>query len=310
MTESFCKNRTALALGNFDGLHDGHLQVLSAVEKQKTNGMQPVLVRFEPHPSFVLYGKAPERLLTDSARNAVLREYTAQEIVLDFAAVCELTPEQFVKEILINKLNAHFVSCGFNFRFGKNGAGTAQDLKTIAEKNGIGCFIAPEVTFEKDTVSATRIRNCIKNGQIQQANAMLTRPFSYDFEVVGGDRRGRLMGTPTINQCFPQGFIVPKSGVYASFAVLDGGVYHPAVTNIGLRPTFSGTSERSETWIMNFSGDLYGQHVTVCLLSYLRKEVKFDNMDALRNQILLDSQESRECFENFSKKLKIFKKKA
>ncbi len=301
MTDSLYKNATALALGNFDGLHEGHLQVLSAVAQQKKNGLTPVLVRFEPHPAAVLRGKTPDRLLTERVHNMVLDSYEVQEKVLDFLTVCEMSPDQFVAQVLVQNLQAGFVACGFNFRFGKNGIGTAQDLKRITAAHGVECFIAPEFTFENETVSATRIRNCIRNGQIEQANAMLTRPFSYDFEVVGGDRRGRLMGTPTINQYFPQGFAVPKSGVYASFAVVDG-VCYPAVTNIGIRPTFNGTSERSETWIMHFSGDLYGKHIPVYLLKYLRGEVKFDNMDSLRNQILSDAVQSQAAFENYSGK--------
>ncbi len=301
MTDFSCENRTALALGNFDGLHEGHLQVLSAVAAQRENGMQPFLVRFDPHPVAVLQGTAPDRILTQRTHNEVLNAFGMCEEVLDFLSVCEMSPECFVSEILVNKLHAGFVACGFNFHFGKNGIGTAQDLKRIAAQFGIDCFIAPEFTFEHETVSATRIRACIRDGQIEKANAMLTRPFSYDFEVVGGDRRGRLMGTPTINQYFPQGFVIPKSGVYASFAVVDG-IRYPAVTNIGIRPTFNGTSERSETWIMNFSGDLYGKHIPVYLLSYLRGEVKFDDMDALRNQILSDAARSQSAFENYSAK--------
>ncbi len=301
MTDSLFNNKTALALGNFDGLHEGHLQVLSAVCSQKENGLQPVLVRFDPHPVAVLHGTSPDRILTDRERNSVLKSYKTQETVLDFLSVCKLSPEEFVKDILIDRLQAGFVACGFNFRFGKNGTGSADTLKELADKYNIGCFVADEVDFDNAPVSATRIRACIRNGQIEQANAMLTRPFSYDFEVVGGDRRGRLMGTPTINQYFPQGFVVPKNGVYASFAEVNGKL-HPAVTNIGLRPTFNGTGERSETWIMDFSGDLYGMHIPVYLLGYLRGEVKFEDMEQLRNQILSDAEKAKAAFENFSRK--------
>ena len=299
MTDSLFNNQTALALGNFDGLHEGHLQVLSAVCAQKENGLQPVLVRFDPHPVAVLHGTAPDRILIDRERNRVLKKYKTQETVLDFLSVCKLSPEEFVRDILIERLHAGFVACGFNFRFGQNGAGTADTLRELANKYRIGCFVADEVDFENAPVSATRIRECIRSGQIEQANAMLGRAFAYDFEVVGGDRRGRLMGTPTINQYFPQGFVIPKSGVYASFAEVDG-ICYPAVTNIGIRPTCNGTSERSETWIMNFSGDLYGKHVPVYLLSYLRGEVKFNDMDALRNQILSDAAKAKAAFENYS----------
>ena len=303
MTDFIAHNRTALALGNFDGLHDGHLQVLSAVSEQSKNGLQPVLVRFDPHPAFVLSRHTPDRLLTDAVKEEILQSYSVAECVLDFYAVRSLSPEAFVKEVLIDRLQAGFVACGFNFRFGKNGEGTAQTLQTLCAQYGVDCFVAPAVQYKDEPVSATRIRACIRNGEIADANAMLGRPFSYNFEVVGGDRRGRLMGTPTINQYFPEGFIVPQSGVYASFALVDG-VMYPAVTNVGLRPTFNGTSERSETWIMHFSGDLYGKQIPVFLLEYLRNEVKFEDMDALRAQILADAAKSQVCFEDFQKNMK------
>ncbi len=302
MIESFGKNRTALALGNFDGLHDGHRQVLLAVARQKQNGLEPVLVRFEPHPAFVLHGKAPDRLLTDSARKEILDAYGIREVVLNFSDICNLSAEEFVTQVLIGQLHAAFVACGFNYRFGKNAAASSDDLQRIALQKGLRCSVAPAVLYENEPISATRIRNCLKNGCVEQANDMLVRPFSYDFEVVGGDKRGRLMGTPTINQYFPDGFIVPQYGVYASFANIDG-AFLPAVTNIGMRPTFNGSSERSETWIMDFSGDLYGRNISVSLLSYLRNEVKFDSMDALRDQILSDAGASRRAVEKFLKKV-------
>ena len=123
MTDFCCNNTTALALGNFDGLHEGHLQVLSAVAQQKQNGMQPVLVRFEPHPVAVFRGTAPDRLLTDRTYNEVLNAFGMQQEVLNFLSVCEMSPECFVSEILVKKLHAGFVACGFNFHFGKNGVG-------------------------------------------------------------------------------------------------------------------------------------------------------------------------------------------
>ena len=309
MIEHNFQNKTALALGNFDGLHSGHLQVLSAVAEQRENGWIPALVHFDIHPALLLRGAAPDRILTDSVRREVLAEYGLQEIVISFEEVHTLSPARFVKEILIDRYHAAFVACGFNYHFGKNGEGTAQTLQVLAAQYHIKCFVAPEVTHKNSPVSATRIRACLKAGDVEQANTMLTRPFSYDFEVVGGDRRGRLMGTPTMNQFFPAGFLVPKHGVYASFVRMDGNAY-PAVTNIGLRPTFDGTSERSETWIMDYSGDLYGKQVPVYLLSHLRGEVKFDSMAALRNQIMVDAMQSREAFEIFQKKLKKTEKKA
>lgn len=302
MIDTTMYKRTALALGSFDGLHTGHMQVIRAAAAQAEKGLLPMLVRFDRHPAEVLHGKAPDRLLTDAQRQTLLAQMSVHETVLPFSEICSFTPERFVQEILKENLHAAFVSCGFNYRFGKNGEGNAQTLQQLCTENGIACFVAPEVTFENEAVSATRIRTCIRNAQIGQANAMLGRPFYYDFEVVGGDRRGRLMGTPTINQYFPQGFVVPGHGVYASVVRLEQ-EYYPAVTNIGLRPTFNGMSERSETWIMDFSGDLYGKHIPVFLLSYLRGEVKFSNMEELRAQILRDANAGKQAAAAFLKKI-------
>ena len=135
-------------------------------------------------------------------------------------------------------------------------------------------------------------RQALEQGRPEEANAMLGRPFCYDFTVVGGDRRGRKLGAPTINQFFPSGFVVPKFGVYASKTLVEGR-YHPSVTNIGMRPTIGTQSLRSETYIMDFSGDLYGQNIEVSLLHFLRGEVRFESLDALRAQIAADAQAAR-----------------
>lgn len=149
-----------------------------------------------------------------------------------------------------------------------------------------------EVDFCGLPVSSTRIRAALEQGRPEEANAMLGRPFCYDFTVVGGDRRGRKLGAPTINQFFPSGFVVPKFGVYASKTLVEGR-YHPSVTNIGMRPTIGTQSLRSETYIMDFSGDLYGQNIEVSLLHFLRGEVRFESLDALRAQIAADAQAAR-----------------
>ena len=162
------------------------------------------------------------------------------------------------------------------------------------------CAVAERTDYNGAAISSTRIRNALAEGNIEDANSMLGREFSYKFTVVSGDRRGRLIGAPTINQHFPEGFIVPKFGVYASAVPIDGEL-HAAVTNIGRRPSFTCDDLRSETCITDFSGDLYGKNVEVKLLRYIRPERDFDSLDSLGDQIAADAQTAKEIFNSIEK---------
>jgi riboflavin kinase/FMN adenylyltransferase len=204
-----------------------------------------------------------------------------------------LSYEEFFYKILVEKLGATALSCGFNYRFGANAKGNPENLRELCEKQGIELFVSDAVLFEGEPVSSTRIRSLIKQGDIESANAMLGREFSYDFLVVHGDARGRTIDSPTINQFFTEDFIVPQYGVYASYSIIDGKKY-PSVTNVGVRPTIEGTSkERSETNIIGFEGDLYDKPISVQLLKKIREEMKFSGLDELRAQIARDREVSK-----------------
>ena len=301
MTDHMQHNKTAVALGFFDGLHTGHMHVLCRTAEEKENGLTPTVLLFDEHPAAVLTGSAPQQILPNTIRNGILDDMGIARQVVSFRTLQSLTPEEFVRTILCGTLRAGFVACGFNYRFGIHGTGTAQTLQALCAQQNIRCAIVGETAYNGSPVSSTRIRQALAQGNAAAAAAMLGRPFTYDFEVMDGDKRGRLLGTPTINQYFPAGFMVPAFGVYASFVQLDGCI-HPAVTDIGMRPTFNGTAPRSETWIMDYAGDLYGQHIRVQLLEYLRPEVRFPDADALRAQIHRDAATSRETLNKYLKK--------
>lgn len=288
MTE-FKGKKTAVALGNFDGLHKGHLAVINEAVMEKHNGLLPCIVTFDEHPQKILSGNAPKRLMSRNLCEKETEKLGCKTVRISFEAVKNMSPEEFVSEILIKKLNAGFVACGFNYRFGKNGEGNAEILSELCKKHSI-CFKCVDgVDFECESISSTKIRNALQNGEIERANTMLGRHFSYDFEVVHGAGIGaKLIGFPTINQIFPEDHIVPKSGAYSSAAVIDGKLY-PAMTNIGIRPTVGGTQTRSETFILGFSGDLYGTNTQVKLISYIREEKKFPSLEALSAQLKKDS---------------------
>jgi len=287
--------KNAVALGSFDGLHKGHISVITCALSFKERGFIPLVLLFEKHPLLSLTGKAPAELLQTEERNRILSELGTQIKVISFDSVRNLSCRDFVKNILIDSLNAGAVCCGWNFRFGKNNSGDCEELKKICDEFGLELCISDHIDVEGQPVSSSRIRQAIVDGNIQLANAMIGRDFGYKYKVVTGNHRGHLMGAPTINQYFGENFIIPKTGVYASYTIVGGREY-PSVTNIGLRPSFENEDLRSETCIIGFSGNLYGENIEVRLLEYIRGERKFANSDDLRSQIALDAEKSEEIF--------------
>ncbi len=286
--------KNAIALGTFDGLHRGHAEVLSLTLQ---SGLNPCALLFDTHPAAVLRGAAPSSLITEKKRDALLAEQGITPLRICFSDIASLSAEAFFSDVLLQKLNAGALCCGENYTFGKNRSGNKSVLAALCKASGIPLYVAPTVDYEGAPVSSTRIRTALQAGEIEKANAMLGRPFSYAFPVVSGDRRGRLLHFPTINQFFPEGFIQPKYGVYASRVFVEGH-YHAAVTNFGVRPTIGTESVRSETCILGFSGDLYGTETEVELLSYLREEQKFASLEELQEAISHDSRRAVAIFEN------------
>lgn len=205
--------------------------------------------------------------------------------------------DEFFKKYLIEKYNAKALSCGENYTFGARGEGNVEKLKKLCEEYSVELHIAPTQTYNGETVSSTKIRNLLSDGDVRSANAMLGREFSYRSIVVDGDKRGRTLGFPTANQFFPDNFVKLKFGVYASKTVIDGEVY-PSVTNIGIRPTVHTERYRSETYIINFQGDIYGKEIEIRLTDFLRPEEKFGSLSELSKAIEHDSKISQEIFNN------------
>ncbi len=288
----------AVALGSFDGLHLGHMAVINKALSFKSKGYVPCALVFDVHPMSVTDSGAPAELMTVGARDEMLKALGLEIKKISFESIKGMSSREFVSEILCQKLNAGAVCCGYNYHFGNGAKADSAELSALCEEFGISCEVAPKIEYEGKAVSSTRIREALQNGEVGLANAMLGREFSYDFVVVSGDRRGRLIGAPTINQHFPDGFIVPKFGVYVSSVFVDGKV-HPAVTNIGRRPSFTCDDLRSETCIMDFSGDLYGKNVEVKLIKYIRPERVFNSLEELSKQIAVDAQTAKDVFSEY-----------
>ena len=283
------KQSAVIALGNFDGLHKGHMSVISrAVEKAAEMNIKAKVLLFSRHPSAVLMRHTPELIMTTEDKIKKIESVGAQCVFIDFLEIKELSPEEFVKNILIDRLGAKAVCCGFNYHFGKNAQGNAEMLRELCKKENTEVFVADEETYKGETISSSRIRKCIKSGDVARAGEMLGHDFGYALEVVSGKRLGRTLGSPTINQIFPENFAVPLDGVYDSRTFVDGKEYF-SVTNIGKNPTVSDTQRRSETYIIDFSGDLYGRKIEVRLKKYIRSEKKFSSLSELVAQISYDA---------------------
>lgn len=284
--------KRAVALGFFDGLHTAHMAVLNKALAQKENGLVPSILLFDKHPALVLTGKEVKKLMTPEKRDEMLYDLGFEIVRCRFEDIMDMTPERFADEILVQSLNAGYVCCGYNYRFGKNGAGSSELLRSLCEARGIMTGVCERIMVNGKTVCSTAIREAATQGDMDTVRQMLGRPLEFCTSVFSGDKRGRLLGAPTANQYLPENFVIPKFGVYASVVELDGKVY-PAVTNIGNRPTFDGVSLRSETYIIGFSGDLYGRFIDVKLYSFIRGEMKFESFDALKKQIVLDAAEAK-----------------
>jgi len=267
-----------IALGTFDGLHAAHRAVL--------RGANAVLL-FDEHPQQLLQGNAPPKLLSHAQRAARLQKAGLALLHIPFEEIAGLCPEEFFAEILRKRYGATALRCGHNYRFGAKAAGDVSLLHALCNAHNMRLRVVPKVVYRGEAVSSSRIRTALQTGHISEANAMLGRAFGYTFEVMHGEHLGRVLGTPTLNQHFPPGFIVPHFGVYASRAYVNG-QWHASLTNIGLRPSFASNALRSETHILGFDGDLHGKHVPVRLLRYIRAEKHFADLEQLKQQIARD----------------------
>jgi riboflavin kinase/FMN adenylyltransferase len=289
-------NKLALALGTFDGLHRGHLNVLNEAKAFAFDGFVPAMLMFDAHPQSVLKGVAPPLLITKEDKEDFARQNGVLPVHISFEEIRNLSPEEFLRDILVGKYNVGAVICGENFLFGKDGGGNSKILCELCEKYGVIYKMAQSIQYKGEMISATRIREALANGDIKNANEMLGRKFSYDFLVVEGNKIGKkILGFPTINQHFPAGFINLKHGVYASQSTVDGKVY-PSVTNFGCHPTIGGDKVLSETCILGFEGDLYYQKIKVELIDFIRSEKKFTTKDELKAQIDADTKSAIEIF--------------
>jgi riboflavin kinase/FMN adenylyltransferase len=294
----------AAAIGNFDGVHLGHQAVIDMARAEARRlGVPLGVMTFEPHPREFFAPDAPAfRLMsaeTRAHRMAKLGVDKLYEVPFN-AGLAALAPREFAETVIHQRLGLAHVVVGADFHFGKGRAGSAEDLVGFGAELGFGVTVAELVELAQGEVSSTAIRNALTEGRPRDAAAMLGHWHRIDGEVIRGDQRGRDLGFPTANISI-EGLHPPRHGVYAVKVDVLGGPHegtYDGAASIGVRPTFGFNHPNCETFLFDFKGDLYGAHISVALVDYLRREEKFDSLDALITQMHADCDQARRILAN------------
>lgn len=292
------KEKTAVALGLFDGVHKGHQLVLSHVVDKKPQYKATVFTFNTDTVTSKRHDGELQMLITDEEKQRKFSEQGIEYLYCsDFSDLKNMSDEDFVKQILANKLNSGYAVCGADFRFGKNAMGDAQRLCELGKKYGIKVEIVSQLAYNGEVISSTEIRNLISEGEISQANKLLGYNYGYTLYVEHGFHRGSTWGFPTINQSIPKGLVLPKFGVYCSKVTVDDKKYL-GVTNIGIKPTVKENVAYplAETYIIDFSGDLYGRKIKIELYKFVRPEKMFESFDELKAEIAGNTEFTKQYF--------------
>ncbi len=292
-----------LALGNFDGLHRGHLKIMERVRRGAAErGGSPMAMTFDPHPPRVLRPeKAPPLLMTTAQRLEALEGAGMQAVaIVQFThELSRWEPETFVKTVLVDWLHVSEVWVGANFLFGRDRSGNFSVLRGLGQRYGFRADKIDPVRYKDFVVSSTRVRRLVSEGRVDEAGALLGHAYYIDGTVVEGAKRGREIGFPTAN-LRTDNELIPPHGVYASTLTVDG-VARAGITNIGVRPTFGENGAVTiETHVLKYDGELYGKKVRLAFAQRLRDERRFDDVDALRAQIEADERRAERLFSRLS----------
>jgi riboflavin kinase/FMN adenylyltransferase len=283
---------SVLTIGNFDGVHAGHRQLLRrVVELGREHNLKPAVLTFDPHPTRVVAPhRAPRLLTTIEERVALIREQGVEEVVvLPFTTeVAQLSPEKFVEQIVVGRLHARIVMVGDNFRFGHKQAGNIGTLTELGQRFGFQTHVVDAVRRRGRVVSSSEIRRLIEDGDVAMAGRLLERPYDLTGDVVSGHGIGSKQTVPTLNLQTPAE-VIPKNGVYITRTRdAETGDRWNSITNVGTRPTFDGDSLSIETFLLSSFDGLTPGRISVEFLRRVREERKFDSPEALKQQILRD----------------------
>ena len=283
------KQKTSIALGFFDGVHIAHREIiLSAVAAAKEKGYRPIVLTFDRSPREFLTKDKTEYLTLLDDKKKIMADLGCELCLLKTSQeLLDMEPEEFVSSILINQFNAGHVCCGYNYRFGKKAKGDTALLKKLGTSFGFTTSVFDCIELLGGTVSSSRIRILLKEGEIEKANILLGRSFSLSGTVTEGKHLGKTLGFPTANIYPEKTLVTPKRGVYKTIVTTPLGTF-PAITNVGINPSVGTEEAHLETYIPPFSSDLYSTKIKVEFVTFLREEKKFETLEELKNQIQKD----------------------
>ncbi len=289
-TEFEIQENSAVTLGKFDGVHAGHRKLMKRILDYKKQGCKAVVFTFDTPPYSVL-GREKAQMLTTNEERRIILERLGIDYLIECPFVPEIIsmePEEFIKRILVDRLNVKYIVIGTDFRFGHNRRGDAEMLATYADEYGYQLEVVEKEVYENDIISSTRIRSVLENGDMEAASMLLNGPYHVMGNVVHGKELGRQIGIPTVNLIPDDNKLLPPNGVYFSKTLTEKGTYY-GVTNIGVNPTVEhGTIRKVETNLFDYKGDLYDTWIDVELYHWERKERKFLSVDDLQTQMFHD----------------------
>lgn len=289
---------SAVAIGKFDGIHKGHMELLSHILKQKEMGLKAVVFTFHPSAA-AFFGLAPDAELTTRWEKRKMFEGMGIDILIEFPLNRETaaTPaEEFVRKILTEQMKAGYIAAGEDLSFGYKGLGNKELLCKLAEELGYQVKIIDKVYYKEQEISSSLVREMVEKGDMPMVSELLGRPYSFEGEVEPGNRLGRRLGMPTVNLYPVKEKLLPPKGVYFSQVAYGERIYQ-GITNIGQKPTVKEDSNVSvETYLYGFQGDLYGKEIVTELLQFKRPERKFESVEALKRQMERDIQEGASYF--------------
>ncbi|MDD6190190.1 MAG: bifunctional riboflavin kinase/FAD synthetase [Firmicutes bacterium] len=282
---------TVVALGNFDGVHRGHQEIIGrTVKEAEAAGLKSAIFTFANHTSTILENVPTVKNILYADEKATIIESLGIDYMFNIPfdqTILRMNPEDFIEKILVNKFNIREAYCGFNYRFGFKGAGTPEVLMREGLKRGFGIHVQEPFMIDGIVVSSTYIRQLIEEGRMEECTRFMGRMYTIGGEVVVGNKIGRTIGFPTSNLIIDESMVTPPNGVYTTICTYNG-VRYPSITNVGNKPTIGTYNKNVETHIFNFNSELYGKDIRVEFIKKTRDEKKFDSIDALCAQIESD----------------------
>ncbi len=294
-TKWVLEGKSAVAIGKFDGIHKGHMALLSHIIEQKEYGMKAVVFTFDP-PASVFFGKEGEKELTTLPEKRSFFEKLGVDVLIEFPLnkeTASILAKDFAREILAGQIKAAYIAAGTDLSFGYKGKGDSKLLKEMAEELGYRVQIIDKLLYGAREISSTYVREEVEAGRMETVQALLGRPYSITGRVEEGKKLGRRLGMPTVNLYPPEEKLLPPKGVYYSRTICKGKEYR-SITNIGFKPTVNDTPQVSvESYLYDYEGDMYGEEIETRLFAFKRPEMKFEDVEALKKQMMIDVEDGK-----------------